>query len=128
MKYNYNSFKWDFMNKNKNQTRQYLNIEVYFDLEEELERGKTGFSTDMSRTVIQVKDDEDNIKNIVKFTSYKLLEYNETMKFEVKFPLYFEYCKNYKLNLMVVISSGLFLILFTAVIYMMIALVISGNK
>lgn len=125
--FNYNFFTWSFANTNYNSTDKMLNVEITFDLGNTFPYEDTYFSMDMKKSIdnLSVELDSGEVINkpIVRFEGYKTLNFNETFKFDVKFPLYFENCKNYTLNKLVVITGIIFFVFFIFVIYFTISII-----
>jgi hypothetical protein len=134
--YNFNMFSWNFINQNSENLN--LKIELYFDLGERFIKEDTNFTLPFKKSVIHLLKSEVNNeishnfsklydekasqfkinRTIVKFEYEKILTVNETVSFDAKFPLYFENCKNFKLNHMVFIVGIFFICFFAFVIYM----------
>jgi hypothetical protein len=126
--YNYNMLNWKFNNLNDNKHGQNLKIEILFDLGPDFSYEPTKFSFPFTKTHIHIPHDNNSITNIVKFSSNKILHYNETLSLEAKFPLYFETCKYYNLNLMVFATKVVFICLFFFIIIVIVKLICSSIK
>ena len=116
--YNYNAFSWQLKNENDNQESLKIKLYLYFDLGEAFYNETCNFTSPMEKSSFIIKDGN-LAKRIVKYTSNNdiVLKYNQTFNFQVHFPLYFESCKNYKLNLIVAITGFILVGLLLFVIY-----------
>lgn len=116
--YNYNQFSWKIKNENINKETQNLKIEIYFDLGANFVNEYSNFTLPMEKSIISKVGSDNSYQPVVKFTSNTELNYNNTLIFDAKFPLYFENCKNYKLNLIVLLTGFVFIGFFVFVVYM----------
>jgi hypothetical protein len=89
-------------------------------------------SPDLDRIQYYVKSKTKNHKNdlikIMKVEAEKVLKFNETFQLEVKFPLYFENCRNYKTNSMIMITGIVLMVFMGSVIYLCVSLNFSDKE
>jgi len=130
IEYNFNSFKWSFRNSNQNQKNLIVKIILFFDLSDNFITEQFISSIPMNRTLIKTTDFRNASKSIVKLSNQNEinLKFNETVDFLIKFPLYFENCKNYKLNFVIVMTGFLFLLFLVFVIFYTIILTLEHGK
>lgn len=69
-----------------------------------------------------------DLVKIMKIEAQKLLKYNETFLLEVKFPLYFENCRNYKTNTMIMLTGIILMIFLGSIFYLIISLNFSDKN
>lgn len=137
---NYNLLTWHFKNENYNQQPQKLKIEFYFDLGESFVDEKYNVSIPMQKTVLnKIYNSSDSIHSsdsasvshsVVKFSNSKeiKLNFNETLQLDFIFPLYFENCKNYNLNFIVVITGFMLIGFLAFVLYRIILIIFEDEK
>jgi hypothetical protein len=116
---NYNAMSWMVKNENENKHSEVLAFEIYFDLGHHFVNETSFFNTNMSKSIIEVKGENNSTKTIVKYKSLKdlILNYNQTYILNLHFPLYFENCKNYRLNLLISITGYALIGLLVLIIY-----------
>lgn len=89
-------------------------------------------SPDLDRIQYYVKSKKDKHKNelikIMKVEAEKVLKHNESFQLEVKFPLYFENCRNYKTNTVIMITSIVLMVFLGSLIYLVVSLVFSDKE
>jgi hypothetical protein len=133
---NYNLFTWHFKNENDNREPQKLKIEFYFDLGETFQNEKFNVSIPMEKIVLNkiyervIPELGSNQHTIVKFTNSKeiILPFNESMQLDFVFPLYFENCKNYNLNFLVVFTGFMLIGFLAFVLYRIILIIFDDEK
>jgi hypothetical protein len=129
--YNYNLISWHFQNQNENKEDLKIKIEYYFDIGDKFMNEMTNFSIPMKKSNFTIaSQDSQNLDYIVKFETENeiILHFNETLTQLVRFPLYFENCKNYKLNTFVVITGFIFIAFFFFVIWRTIIIIFYEEK
>lgn len=128
--YNYDLLSWNFKNQNANFENITLKLEYFFDVGNKFANEPTHFSLPMNKTVYTNQDKKGNLKTIVKYetTNNFTLEFNKTFLAQAKVPLYFENCKNYKLNSLVFYTGVFFVLFFGFVAYWTAVLVMSEEK
>ncbi len=59
---------------------------------------------------------------IMKIEANKILKFNETFPLEIRFPLYFENCRNYKTNTIYTITGIILMIFLGSILYLIVSL------
>ena len=63
-----------------------------------------------------------DLVKLMKIEAEKILKYNETFELDLKFPLYFENCRNYKTNTLVMITGIILIVFLGSILYLAISL------
>ena len=91
-----------------------------------LEESVMNQSPDLDRMKYYVKNKNSKNRNdllkIMKVEAVKTLKYNETFQLEIKFPLYFENCRNYKTNTMIMITGIVLMVFLGSILYLIVSL------
>jgi len=74
------------------------------------------------------KNNKNDLIKIMKIEAEKILKYNETFQLEVKFPLYFENCRNYKTNTMIMITGIVLMVFLGSMLYLIVSLNFSDKN
>jgi hypothetical protein len=116
---NYNAMSWTIKNGNENKHSESLSFEIYFDLGLHFINETCLFNTNMTKSYLEKREENNLTKTIVKYKSKSnmILKYNDSFILEVNFPLYFENCKNYRLNLLISITGFALIGLLILIIY-----------
>ena len=89
-------------------------------------------SPDLDRIQYYVKNKKNKHKNdlikIMKVEAEKVLRFNESFQLEVKFPLYFENCRNYKTNTMIMITGIVLMVFLGSLLYLIVSLNFSDKE
>lgn len=89
-------------------------------------------SPDLDKLEYYVRNKKSNNKNdlikIMKIQAHKILKYNETFQLEVKFPLYFENCRNYKTNTMIMLTGIILMVFLGSILYLIVSLNFSDKQ
>ncbi len=83
-------------------------------------------SPDLDKLNYFIKSEKNKHKNdlikIMKVEAEKVLGFNESFQLEVKFPLYFENCRNYKTNTMIMITGIVLMVFLGSLLYLVVSL------
>lgn len=126
--YNYNMLSWYLRNENDNFEDVRIKLEYYFDIGSAFADETTNFTVPMKKKVFQYASHGKN-KTIVKFSTLNdlVLKYNESLYAQAKLPLYFENCKNYQLNFLVLLTGFFFVAFFGFVAYRSIMIIFNND-
>ena len=125
--YNFNNFIWKIINQNFIQYKEKINIEIIFNLGEtfdpkfvELNLKNYTFYVEI-RKPINKHDHEIRTTYVFKWSG--LLQPQEVLVLNAKFPLYFENCGDIKANGFMIIIGAIFIILLIGMLYIIISTV-----
>jgi len=119
---NYNSFIWKILNQNFIKHKENVVIELYFDLGKNFQHEDVEFSLKFVKSIL-----EENKKQIVKFRWEGVIEPQEVIILQAKFPLYFDSCGNISINLVMIFIGSIFIIFLIGMLYIILSTVFSGE-
>lgn len=119
---NYNSFIWKILNQNFIKHKENVVIELYFDLGKNFQHEDVSFSLKFEKSLI-----EENKKQIVKFRWEGVIEPQEVVILQAKFPMYFDSCGNISINLVMIFIGSIFIIFLIGMLYIILSTVFSGE-
>jgi hypothetical protein len=114
----YNNFIWKILNQNFLKNKEMINIEIFFDLGKDFEHEDVEFSLNFTKSII----DEEK-KSIVKYEWKGMIEPQEVLVLQAKFPLYFEHCGNLNINLVMIFVGSIFIIFLIGMLYIILSTV-----
>lgn len=83
-------------------------------------------SSELDKMHYYVKNKHSKNKNellkIMKVEAVKVLKYNESFQLEIRFPLYFENCRNYKTNTMIMVTGIVLMVFLGSILYLIVSL------
>lgn len=117
-KVNNNNFIWKILNQNFIKTRENVTLQVFFELGKDFQHEDVEFSLNFTKSI---KDQEG--KNLVKYEWNGMIEPQEVLVLQAKFPLYFEHCGNLSINLVMIFVGAIFIIFLIGMLYIIISTV-----
>ena len=121
MNVNYNKFIWKIINQNFIEFKEKVTIEIYFSLGNNFDPNLVDISL---RNVTYSKEIGDLItKDTFVFKWTGILEPQEVIVLNVKFPLYFDQCGNIHTSGTMIIIGAIFIILLIGMLYIIISTV-----
>jgi hypothetical protein len=114
----FNSLIWKLLNPNIIHLKQNITIQIFFDLGKDFLYSDVGFNLPFNKTVEYEKS-----KPIVKYEWKGVLEPQEVVIVQVKFPMWFENCGYSNLNWVMIMIGAVFLALLVGMLYMIISTV-----
>lgn len=113
----YNSFIWKFFNENLLKISQKITVEFYFSIDKLFEKENVTFSVGNFTKGIVLE----NAQRIVKYTATFDVPHEEVLVLDVKFPMYFENCGGYNMNVPMIIVGAVFIIFLILVLYLILS-------
>jgi hypothetical protein len=115
---NHNSFLWKILNQNFLKTKEAITIQIYFDLGKEFQHEDVEFSLNFTKAII-----DDDKRNIVKYEWKGVIDPQEVLVLQAKFPLYFEHCGTLNINLVMIFIGAVFIIFLIGMLYIILSTV-----
>ncbi len=121
---NYNSFIWKILNQNFLKNKENITIEIYFDLDKEFQHEDVEFSLNFTKSLV---DTDEKNKNIVKYEWKGTIDPQEVVILQVKFPMYFDHCRNLSINFVMIFVGSVFIIFLIGILYIILSTVFSED-
>jgi hypothetical protein len=110
------------LNQNFLKTRENITLELYFDLGKEFEQEDVEFSLNFTKSILT-----DNKKSIVKYQWQGVIEPQEVIVLQAKFPLYFDHCGNLSINLVMIFVGAVFIVFLIGMLYIILSTVFTED-
>jgi len=115
----YNSFLWKIFNQNLMKVSEYLMIDIYFQLGKDFEKLDVEFNLfNFTKTL---ESSPHSHEKVVKYHWEGIIQPQQVMVIEAKFPLFFENCGMIGVNIMLVILGSTFIIFLIGMLHMILS-------
>lgn len=117
-----NSFIWKILNQNLIKNKENVTIEVYFDLGKEFENEEVEFSLNFTKAIINTDK-----KSLIKYTWKGMIDSQEVIILQTRFPMYFDHCGNISINIVMIFVGAIFIIFLIGMLYVILSTVFSED-